>query len=149
MGDEVIRFMRASKRGRVRPLTERLALPRTRLGLILVGLAVIFFGVNFGQRVAADYQINQQVQQLQQQIDAVNASNATLEEQIGYYQTPGYVISRARGLLYQHKGDIVFRFEDDPNALDAAPPAAGAPSSRPAPPPASPWWQRLLRLFGQ
>src|SRR5438067_13439730 len=108
--------MRTAGRGRGgASWAEQLALPRMRLGLLLVSLSVLFFGVNFGQKVVASYQVNQQVLQLEQQIAAVNAANEKLEQQIQYYETPSYVIAAARSQLYQHSGDTVFRIAGSPD----------------------------------
>jgi cell division protein FtsB len=131
---------------------EGIAVPRMRLGLILVGLAIVFFGVNFCEKVVTSYQANQQVMALEQQIATLDHQNDALQHQIAYYQTPAYVIAMARdNYFFDQPGDTVFRIAGDTALPVAQPPAAASatPPAAQASPPRLSWWQRLLRLFGQ
>src|SRR5712692_2561948 len=95
-GEGMIRMMRPGGQWRGGSWAEQMAVPRMRLGLILVGLAIVFFGVNFCEKVVTSYQANQQVADLQRQIATIQRENAAIERQIAYYQTPSYVITMAR-----------------------------------------------------
>ncbi len=130
---------------------EQIALPRTRLGLTLVGLSVMFFGVNFCDKVIVSVQAQQQVRDLQAQINNINANNQRLEQQIAYYGTGSYIYKMSREkYVYRHEGDTVFAV-DGP----AADPAMDQPPTLPSAPLASTihkersWWQNLLGLFDQ
>ncbi|GAC1433169.1 MAG: hypothetical protein NVSMB65_06930 [Chloroflexota bacterium] len=142
--------MRTGGAGKGPSWPQQMAVPRVRLGLMLVGLAVLFFGVNFCEKVVTSYQISQHVAALQQQIADANAQNAQLQQQIHYYQTPSYVIATARErYLYQHSGDTVFRIAGSQDSWSVPPLApAASPPVRTAAPDEQPWWARLLRLFG-
>ena len=143
-------MMRPADRWKGPSWTDQFALPRTRLGLALVSLAVIFFSVNFGEKVATSIRANQQVADLRQQIATINRQNADLQRQIKYYETDAYVIKTAReNYLYKQPGDTVFRVVDAPEGTMLSP-SSSPPSPAPnATPSSDPWWQRLLHLFGQ
>jgi len=144
----MLKMMRPDGRGRGESWADQIALPRARLGLTLVSLAVVFFGVNFCQKVITSMEAQQRVQQLQADITAIDASNRALQGQIAYYKTKPYVNKMAREkFVYRHEGDTVFAIEGMSSDLTAAPaltqPAVSPPRQEQS------WWRRLLGLFGQ
>ncbi len=146
----MIKMMRPGNRWKGPSWTEQFALPRTRLGLTLVGLAIVFFGVNFCEKIVTSIDADQQVASLQQQISAINRQNSQLQKQIQYYKTDAYVIKMAReNYLYKQSGDTIFRVANSPDGASLSAPG-NSPVPVPTPtPPVQPWWQGLLNLFGQ
>ena len=70
-----------------------------RLGIVLLMLSALFFGVNFGQEWLISHQIQQRATQLQARITATNALNAQLQSQLAYYRSKEYIIPTARRAL--------------------------------------------------
>jgi len=144
----MLRMMRPDGRRRGGSWADQIALPRARLGLTLVSLAIVFFGVNFCQKVITSMEAQQRVQQLQADITAIDTSNRALQGQIAYYKTKPYINKMARErFVYRHAGDTVFAIDGLSSDLTAAP----APPQPTASPPRQQrsWWQRLVGLFGQ
>src|SRR5689334_12101197 len=78
-----------------------------RLGIALLALSAIFFGVNFTQEWLISHQIQQRAAQLQAGIAAANAQNAQLQNQLAYLSSKEYIIPAARALGMSQPGDTL------------------------------------------
>ena len=85
-----------------------------RLGVALLALSAVFFGVNFAQEWWVSHQVQQQAASLRQQIGAQNALNAQLQSQISYYGSRQYIITRARQIGMSFPGDTLMQVVQQP-----------------------------------
>jgi cell division protein FtsB len=121
----------------------------------VLGLAVTFFLVRYGQEVLMEHDLNSKVV-VQRTANAKLADeNARLEAALQYYQSDKYVEQRAREDLNLRRPDEeVLIPVGDQSQADADTPAqqsrSVAPSgaaAAPTPAPESPNWERWLDLF--
>jgi cell division protein FtsL len=70
-----------------------------RLGIVLLAVSALFFGVSFARESLVSRQIQANAAQLQQEIDQANAQNSQLESQIAYLGSKPYVMTEARAKL--------------------------------------------------
>jgi len=95
------RFVRPSRRA-------------SRVGLALLALSAIFFGINFTQEWLISHQIQQRAADLQAGIAATNALNAQLQSQLAYYSSKEYIIPAARILGMPRPGDTLMLVKQEP-----------------------------------
>jgi cell division protein FtsB len=87
----------------------------SRLGLILLALSALFFGVNFGQEWLISHQIQERAAQLQARIAATRALNTQLQSQLAYYRSKEYIIPTARRVLGMARpGDTLMYVKQEP-----------------------------------
>ena len=86
----------------------------SRLGIVLLALSAIFFGVNFTQEWLLSHQIQQRAADLQAGIAATNARNAQLQSQLAYYSSKEYIIPAARALGMAHPSDTLMLVKQEP-----------------------------------
>jgi cell division protein FtsB len=70
-----------------------------RVGIVLLALSAVFFGINFGHEWWLSHQIEAQAAGLRQQIAQAEAQNTQLQQQITYYGSKQYIILKARSQL--------------------------------------------------
>jgi cell division protein FtsL len=74
-----------------------------------IGLAVIIaISVPLARNMSKQYEINQEIEKLQAEIDRLDTRNDDLQELIGYLKTDQYIDERARqGLNFKRPGEQV------------------------------------------
>jgi cell division protein FtsB len=110
------RFVRSSRRA-------------SRLGVALLALSALFFGINFTQEWLISHQIQQQAADLQARIAATNALNAQLQSQLAYYRSKEYIIPAARALGMARPGDTLMLVRQGPPRIRIVRVYAQAPAS--------------------
>ncbi len=88
-------------------VAERPSCRASRVGIILLVLSALFFGVNFTQEWWVTHGIEQSAAQLQRDIAATNAHNQQLRDEIVYVQSKEYIRRRARMLGMAEPGDTL------------------------------------------
>ncbi len=93
-----------------------------RIGVALLTISAIFFGVNFAQRWWTVEQAHQRGVQLQQQIAATQAANDQLRRDIDYYGSKQFIIDQARVIGMSRPGDtlISINWQSPPRRTSAA-----------------------------
>ena len=86
----------------------------SRLGIALLALSALFFGINFTQEWLISHQIRQRAADLQAGIVATNARNAQLQSQLAYYRSKEYIIPAARALGMARPGDTLMLVKQEP-----------------------------------
>jgi cell division protein FtsB len=87
----------------------------SRLGVALLALSALFFGINFTQEWLISHQIQQRAADLQAGIAATNALNAQLQSQLAYYRSKEYIIPTARRALGMARpGDTLMFVKQEP-----------------------------------
>ena len=86
----------------------------SRLGIVLLALSALFFGINFTQEWLISHQIRQRAADLQAGIVATNARNAQLQSQLAYYRSKEYIIPAARVLGMARPGDTLMVVNQEP-----------------------------------
>ena len=86
----------------------------SRLGIVLLALSALFFGINFTQEWLISHQIRQRAADLQAGIVATNARNAQLQSQLAYYRSKEYIIPAARALGMARPGDTLMLVKQEP-----------------------------------
>ena len=86
----------------------------SRLGVALLALSALFFGINFTQEWLISHQIQQRAADLQAGIAATNARNAQLQSQLAYYRSKEYIIPAARALGMARPGDTLMLVKQEP-----------------------------------
>ena len=89
--------VRGPSRPVVEPPPSRRRMPR--VGIALLALSAVFFGINFGHEWWLSHQIEAQAAGLRQQIAQVQAQNTQLQQKIIYYSSKQYIILKARAQL--------------------------------------------------
>ena len=92
------------------PESFSLARPNRRarnIGIALLLLSVVFFGVNYAQKWWLNRQIEQRAAQLQQRIDQQEAWNAQLRQDIIYYRSKPFIMDEARVLGMSRSGETL------------------------------------------
>jgi len=86
---------------------------------ITVGLAVVvFIGVALGKETYRKYQIQKEIDSLQQEAEKVSEKNQELRQLIEYYQTDAYKELEARKKLgLQKKGEKVVIIKSSPEII--------------------------------
>ncbi len=85
-----------------------------RVGVVLLVLSTLFFGVNFAQEWWVGHQVRQEAAQLQQQIDATNAYNKQLGSAKAYYASKSYVTRHAREIGMSRPKDVLLVYQQGP-----------------------------------
>jgi cell division protein FtsL len=70
-----------------------------RLGIVLLAVSALFFGVSFARESLVSRQIQANAARLQQAIVAANAQNSQLESEIAYLGSRSYIMTEARSRL--------------------------------------------------
>src|SRR3954470_15547766 len=123
----------------------------TALWLVL-GLAVTFFLVNYGQELLLANELNAKSEEQRVVNSRLSDENTRLQAMLLYYQSDKYVEQRAREDLNLRRSDeeVIIPIGDQTPA-DTSTTRLQPPSSDGATPPASaadqPNWQRWLDLF--
>ena len=86
----------------------------SRLGVALLALSALFFGINFTQEWLISHQIRQRAADLQARIAATNARNAQLQSKLAYYRSKEYIIPAARALGLARPGDTLMLVKQEP-----------------------------------
>ena len=86
----------------------------SRLGVALLALSALFFGMNFTQEWVISHQIQQRAADLQAGIAATNARNAQLQSRLAYYRSKEYIIPTARALGMARPGDTLMLVKQEP-----------------------------------
>jgi len=85
-----------------------------RIGVVLLALSLLFFGVNFTQEWWVSHQLQQDVASLQQQIRDTQAQNAQYQRDIAYYKSKAYITRDARQIGMARSGDSLLMFTQQP-----------------------------------
>ena len=86
----------------------------SRLGVALLALSALFFGINFTQEWLISHQIQQRAAQMQARIAATNAQNAQLQSQLAYLSSKEYIVPAARLLGMARPGDTLMFVKHEP-----------------------------------
>ncbi len=90
----------AEVRGPSRPAPEppprRAPKIRSHLGMALLALSAVFFGVNFAHEWVTSHRIEAQTASLQARIAQQNAYNKYLQSQLATYSSQDYIMQQAR-----------------------------------------------------
>jgi len=84
------------------------------IGIALLLLSVVFFGVNYAQKWWLNRQIEQRAAQLQQQINQQELWNAQLQQDIAYYRSKAFIMDQARVLGMSRPGETLISIHWDP-----------------------------------
>ncbi len=84
------------------------------IGIALLLLSVVFFGVNYAQKWWLNRQIEQRAAQLQAQILQQEQWNAQLQQDIIYYRSKAFVEDQARVLGMSRPGETLISIHWDP-----------------------------------
>ena len=109
--------VRGASRGSPEPLPPRSTRRASRLGIVLLGLSAVFFGVNFSQEWLVSRQVEQSAAALQAQINAQTALNSRLQNAIGYYGSKDYIVTAARELGMARPGDTLMLVKSQPPTI--------------------------------
>ncbi|MGH2429456.1 MAG: FtsB family cell division protein [Candidatus Limnocylindria bacterium] len=113
----------------------RLRLPATRGGLAWMAVVLIlgaFLAVQFGRQVYANWEINQRAAAIQQQIEAIEAENLELRQELAYLQSEAFIGAEARRLTnLGAEGERVLIIP--PGAEEPLPASLLSPEDRPKP----------------
>lgn len=112
--------------------------------LNLIGLLVIFYlsAVVF-QTVKHNYDLSQQINLMQSQIDQLNSREAELKYEVQYFQTDAFKEKQARaklGLMQPGEGVIILPPQTKPAPVDQT---SQKPAAKPKTNPHQ-WWQFLF-----
>lgn len=80
-------------------MRDRLGFVRSKPFIYIAVAVLIYLLVILSRVVWQNYQVNQQVSLLKQQVDTLRQSNSDLKAEILYYQTPEYAEKVARAKL--------------------------------------------------
>jgi cell division protein FtsB len=118
---------------------------------LVIGLAVTFFLVRYGQEVLLEHDINSNITRQQAANAALADETARLEAELKYLQSDKYVEQRARESLNLRRPDEEVLIPVDAGAaaaLDAQATAGGSPTAAAAQPNAPrPNWEGWFDLF--
>jgi cell division protein FtsB len=119
---------------------------RSRIAILLVLCAVVYFMVAFGEQAWRARQLQGEVSELNAAITRINHENSDLQQQIDAYNAGGYddyVQARARrDLNLANPGETVLLVH-----WDNPPASAAATSSTQEPHQRDPNWKRWLKIF--
>ena len=118
---------------------------------LVIGLAVTFFLVRYGQEVLLEHDINSNITRQQASNPALSDETARLEAELKYLQSDKYVEQRARESLNLRRPDEEVLIPVDAGtvaALDAQSTAGGSPTAAAAQPNGPrPNWEGWFDLF--
>ena len=119
-------------------------IPLNQILLILMGILVVYLMVDFGRQVGLSHQRRQELDQIEQQIQAALTERSDLEGQLAQATSSEAVEAWARrnGLTRENEVLVVF-FGGPPREPSIPLLAQGSPFARPEALPASPreaWW---------
>jgi cell division protein FtsL len=101
-------------------------------GIILGALAAVYVGFYLVQTIQHNYQLQQQISQLNGQISDMQTQNTTLKYQIQYYQTSNYQEEEARaklGLQAPGEGVVLLPHSNTDTPLSSTPTPKAAPKT--------------------
>lgn len=136
---------------RTRRNNKHRSLSTTALWLVL-GLAVLFFIVRYGQELLLEHSLNDQVAVQRVQNATLRDDNSRLAAKLQYYLSDKYIEQRAREDLNLRRPDeqVLIPINAAPSASQgtiAGVPSAQQPITEPTVPPAEANWQKWLDLF--
>ncbi|MBF6613320.1 MAG: septum formation initiator family protein [Chloroflexi bacterium] len=136
---------------RTRRNNKHRSLSTTALWLVL-GLAVLFFIVRYGQELLLEHSLNDQVAVQRVQNAALRDDNSRLAAKLQYYLSDKYIEQRAREDLNLRRPDeqVLIPINAAPSASQGTitgVPSAQQPITETTVPPAEANWQKWLDLF--